>query len=57
MLDVKSGEYVRDAVILIQNGKIADLGPRLDDTHGGEGDRRRHCDASSRIIDVHTRRV
>lgn len=29
MLDVNSGEYVRDAVILIQNGKIADVGRGL----------------------------
>jgi imidazolonepropionase-like amidohydrolase len=54
MLDVKSGEYVRDAVILIQNGKIIEIGSHLPIPAGAKVIDAGSASLLPGLIDVHS---
>ena len=54
MLDVKSGEYVRDAVILIQNGKITEVGRGLTIPAGAKVIEAGTATLLPGLIDVHS---
>jgi imidazolonepropionase-like amidohydrolase len=54
MLDVKTGEYVRDAVVLIQNGRIVDAGSGLSIPPGSKVIDLGPATLLPGLIDVHT---
>ena len=54
MLDVKSGQVIADAVILIENGRITDVGPKLSIPAGAEVINLGNAFVLPGLIDSHT---